>query len=372
MTILFVLAIISACTNKKTETIVAQPEEIPDYIIKLSQEQIDESGIKAGKIEKRKLSESLECSGNIDVLPKDRATISPVISGFVNDVFVNEGDYVKAGAILVSLSHPDFIALQQQYLENKSQVNYFEQEFKRQGELTVENAASIKNMQKAQAEYWTAQAAYKSAKTNLELLGIDPAIIDKGDFIKEFKVKAPIAGYVSNLRINKGRIIEPADAICEVINFSLVMINLNIYEKDLNKLKTGQRVVFFMVNDNKNKFITTIQNIGVQIDNTDRVVKAICKYNNVKGELHPGMYIGASILLNEKEVFCLPSSAVAEHKDKSYIFVKKEMGFEKQLIKTGLVKDEYIEIINPSADLLSSEIVVDGTYFLMTETDTEE
>ena len=127
-----------------------------------------------------------------------------------------------------------------------------------------------------------------------------------------------------------------------------------------------------MVNDNKNKFITTIQNIGVQIDNTDRVVKAICKYNNVKGELHPGMYIGASILLNEKEVFCLPSSAVAEHKDKSYIFVKKEMGFEKQLIKTGLVKDEYIEIINPSADLLSSEIVVDGTYFLMTETDTEE
>ena len=98
------------------------------------------------------------------------ASVSPIIGGFIKSLNYFPGDFVEKGAVIASLQHPDFISLQQQYIETKSQIDYYQEEFKRQGELTVENAASIKNMQKAKADYLSSEATYKSLKSQLKLL----------------------------------------------------------------------------------------------------------------------------------------------------------------------------------------------------------
>ena len=59
------------------------------------------------------------------------------------------------------------------YLENKSELDYYQEEYKRQGELTVENAASIKKLQQAKANYYKFEASYQSLKAQLELLGVN-------------------------------------------------------------------------------------------------------------------------------------------------------------------------------------------------------
>jgi len=130
-----------ACKTENNEQLISDEGNSSENSIQLSPEQIKASGIKTGKVEKKYISEMLECSGQIQVSPNDKAIASTVLNGFIKDVYVKEGDFIKAGSALVSITHPDFISLQQQYLESKSQVDFYEKEFKRQGELTVENAA---------------------------------------------------------------------------------------------------------------------------------------------------------------------------------------------------------------------------------------
>lgn len=370
--ILIAALLIGACKTQNTEIESVEDEKVNENTIQLTPEQIKIAGIKTSKPEKQIISETVECSGIIDLMPNDKATITPVMNGFIQEVFVKEGDFVKAGSVLVSLSHPDFISLQQQYLESKSQVTFFEQEFKRQGELTVENAASLKNMQKAQADYWTAQAAFKSAKTQLEMLGINAEKLEKENFARSFARIAPISGYVSNLNVNTGMFVETTNSICEIINPTNLQVVLQVFEKDLIHLKSGQKVVFYPVQNQENQLFTKIQNVGMQIDTGSRSAKAICKFENKDNILHPGMFIKATILLDEREAYCLPENAIIYHSDKSIIFVKNENGFLQKEIVTGVTQKGWVEIINPEKEMINTELVVDGTYFLFSGEDGEE
>ncbi|HAN17803.1 MAG: hypothetical protein A2X13_05935 [Bacteroidetes bacterium GWC2_33_15] len=370
--ILFAIYFITSCKTRTTEPVTDNPEITSREIVELSDEQIKAAGIETGKIEKRKISETIECTGFTDVSPKDKATISPVINGFLKDIFVKDGDFVKAGTRIASLTHPDFIALQQQYLENKSQSAYFEQEFKRQGELTVENAASIKNMQKAQSDYWAVQAAYKSGKAQLEMLGVNTSVLEKDEFVKEFYLITPISGYVTNLTGNKGRFIEATDVFCEIINHKNLVINLNIFEKDIHKIMAGQKLDFYPVHSKDVKYKSIIQSIGVSIDNSDRTTKAICMFENSDLSLHPGMSIRAAIIISEKEAHVLPSGAISNYNNANYIFLKKSNGFIQKQIDTGVEQDNFVEIVTLSDEILNSEIVLKGGYYLLSDSEMEE
>jgi len=363
------LIFVWACKKENSEQLISDDQNNAENIIQLSQEQIKASGIKTGKAEKKNISEILECSGLIQISPNDKAIASTVLNGFVKDIYVKEGDFVKAGSALVSITHPDFISLQQLYLESKSQVDFYEKEFKRQGELTVENAASIKNMEKAQADYWTAQAAYKSAKTQLEILGINNEKLEKENFIKAFNIISPITGYINNLSVNKGQFLESADLVCEIINSSNVQIVLNIFEKDLPLIKKGQKVVFYPVNSKEKLFMTKIQILGMQIDSENRTVKAICNFENKEAILYPGMFIIGLVSLKEHEAYCLAKTAIINQNGESLIFIKKGNDFIERKIHVGVTQDEFVEILNPDNEILTSDIVVEGTYFLMSDSE---
>lgn len=367
--LLVVLVITWSCKPKNGEQIITDEINSSENSIHLSSEQIKASGIKTGKIEKKVLSEVLECSGKIEVSPNNKAFASPGLNGFIKDIFIKEGDFVKAGSVLVSVTHPDFIILQQQYLESKSQVDFYEKEFKRQGELTVENAASIKNMEKAQSDYWTAQAAYKSAKTQLEILGINTERLEKENFTKTFNVTAAISGFVNNLSINRGQFLEPTDMVCEIINTNTLQIVINVFEKDLPLIKKGQKVIFYSVHNKNRLFTTKTQIIGAQIDSEDRTIDVICNFENNGEGLYPGMFLRASVGINEHESYCLPNTAIINQNGKSVIYIKKGDLFQGIEVKTGVTQDGYTEVVEPDNEILTAEVVVEGTYFLITESE---
>lgn len=227
-------------------------------------------------------------------------------------------------------------------------------------------------MQKAQADFWTAQAAYKSAKTQLEMLGINTEKLEKESFAKTFSRIAPISGVVSKLNVNVGMFIETNNPICEIVNSTNVQVVLNLFEKDLINIKANQKVVFYPVQNQNKQFTTKIQNVGLQIDNETRSAKAMCTFENKESLLHPGMYIKAVVYLNEREAYCLPEKSITFYEDKSIIFIKKETGFIQKVINTGVLQKGFVEIINPDKEILNSEIVIDGTYFLFSEEQTGE
>jgi membrane fusion protein, heavy metal efflux system len=362
---LFSLILIISCSSNETQNTSENAEEISsdNTTITLSDEQIAISKIETGKIIKQNISETIECTGTIEVPPENTASVSPTISGFIKTLNFYPGDFVKEGSVLATLQHPDFIQLQQQYLEAKSQVDYYQEEYKRQGELTVENAASIKKMQKAKADYLTAEATYKSLKAQLELLGVNTLKIEKEDFEKEFKLFSPINGTISKLNANKGRLVNPKNPVYEIINDEYLFLNLNVYEKDILKVSVGQKISFNLLNDPK-KFEAKVKRIGIGIEENNRTttVHSITEKKNPK--LRPGKFVSASILINERESYTLPSEAIVTFNDESYVFIKTENTFKTVKIKTGIEKDNQYEIAEINNELLNAKIVIKGTYYL--------
>lgn len=367
------LAIFLSCSSNETNNVTEEVEKVSsdNKTITLTQEQIAVAGIKTGSIGKMKISETVECTGTIDVPPENIASVSPIINGFIKSLNYNSGDYVKKGAVLATLQHPDFIQLQQQYLEAKSQVDYYQEEFKRQGELTVENAASIKKMQKAKAEYLSFEANYKSLKAQLELLGVNTGKIEKEEFEKEFKMFAPISGTVSMLNTNLGRFISPESPVYEVINDENLFLQLNVFEKDLPKIAVGQKVIFRILND-QTEYVAKVKRIGIGIDKSNRttIVQSIIvkKSNN----LTPGKFINASVLINEREANTLRSEAIVYFNSEPHVFIKSTNTFNLVKVKTGIEQNNMIEILEADNTLLKAEIVVMGTYYLSTIIQAEE
>ncbi len=368
------LAFLISCSGKKTDN--TENEELQETqasieSVEFSKEQIDLAGIKTGKLEKKIISETIECSGIIEVPPQNIAAVSPIINGFIKNLNYYPGDYVEEGIVLGTLNHPDFINLQQQYIESKSQVDFYKEEYKRQGELTVENAASIKKMQKAKADYLTYEANYKSLKAQLELLGVNTSEIEKGEFVKDFKITAPISGTISQLNANKGKFVSSEDFIYEIINASVLNIKLNVFEKDISKVKVGQKIHFSILNNEK-QFVSKVQRTGIKIDKSNRTSLVQSAIDNKNHLFKPGMYVNASINISEKEAFTLPNDAVVDLKGESFVFIKKDNSFKRIKIEKGVVQDDFCEILNLDKELLKAEVVIKGVYYLMAETEAEE
>ncbi|MDZ7767172.1 MAG: efflux RND transporter periplasmic adaptor subunit [Melioribacteraceae bacterium] len=140
--------------------------------VELTLPQIETAGIKMGKIEKRKMRDLVKVNGILELPPQNKADISPLMGGTVNDILVIEGDFVEEGQTLVQMQHPDFIQLQQDYIEAVNKQNFLKEECERKKSLYSENISSGKEFQKVEMEYKINLSQIKSLKAKLEMLNL--------------------------------------------------------------------------------------------------------------------------------------------------------------------------------------------------------
>jgi cobalt-zinc-cadmium efflux system membrane fusion protein len=219
-------------------------------------------------------------------------------------------------------------------------------------------------MQQAKSDYLSSEAIYKSLKSQVKLLGINTDVIEKGDFATEFKLISPIQGRVSQLNANLGKHISPDEIIFEIINESELYLNLTIFEKDIRKVKSGQRIAFHLLNDDQ-VYDSRVTRIGVKVNENNRTTSVQGVLKNSRQELKPGMHVVASLFISEKEVFAIPSEAIVETENKSYVFIQDKDKFKIMEVELGREQNQFTEIKNVDTTLKNADIVTNGTYYLI-------
>ncbi len=91
--------------------------------------------MQTGSIEQRNLKSTLKVNGKLTLPPQNQAQVSILMGGIVKTIDVTEGTFVRRGQTLATIVSNEVIQLQQEYLENKSQLIYLQAEFRRQAEL---------------------------------------------------------------------------------------------------------------------------------------------------------------------------------------------------------------------------------------------
>ncbi len=286
--------------------------------------QMDAIGLKLVHIEKRNMKIGIQVTGKLELAPQDRADISPILGGIVKEINVIEGDKVKRGQVLASLEHPDFIQLQQDYINSVNTLEYLKKEYERQKRLYEEKVGSGKEFQKINAEYRNMKSVVKGLAIKLNMLGLNVSAIANGKIYSVVTIVSPMNGTISLVETNVGAYVEPLTKLFEVVNNDKLHADFRVYEKDINKVSVGQKVYFTTTSHNKNEFEGEIYAISPVFENEPKALHIHSEISSDKKGLIPGMYIQGRIIAENKLTMVLPEHAIVSEQGKTYIFVKTE------------------------------------------------
>lgn len=353
------------CSSKETK--VESTNTAPDVElmkVSLTSAQFQNAGIILGKPESKEISDILKLNGKIEVPPQNLVSISIPMGGYLKSTDLLPGMMVKKGQVIATLEDQQYVKLQQDYLLAKVKLKTVEAEYFRQKELNASKAASDKVFQQADAEFKNARINLKALDQNLQIIGINPDRLDESKISKRISINSPIDGYVAKVNANIGKYLTPSEVLFELVNVSDIHLNLSVYEKDLPKLKIGQKLVAFNNNEPDKKYPCEILLIGHSLS-LEKNTEVHCHFKNYVRSLVPGMYMNAEIELKNINAVTVPEEALVRFGNFEYVFVElKKNHFEMIEVKTGAKENGFVEIIN-SKKLTNQSVVIKGAYSLL-------
>lgn len=296
---LFCIALALTACNKSSKTQSAQPAAEADSagveVADTAATALDSLKVDGTTSATAKPNEVM-FNGTMVLSPQRHATVSVTMGGVVKRTSLLPGQYVGRGQTVAVLENPEFIALQQTYIDSYAQTEYLKREYDRQKALSTQQAAPQKKAQSSKAEYLSMKSKLDAARAQLRLLGISPSRLMSGGITMYLPVKAPISGFISNVKINVGKYVNTGDELCEIVDKSNPLLCLTVYEKDLNKLKNGESLQFRANGMGTQIFRAKIISVGQNVDKVSRSLEVYARVLTPNVRFRPGMYVTARFL----------------------------------------------------------------------------
>ncbi|MDR6781598.1 cobalt-zinc-cadmium efflux system membrane fusion protein [Pedobacter africanus] len=371
--------------------------------MELSQEQLDAVGIVIGNIEQKNLTAVVKASGQLAVPPQNAAQINVLTGGIIRKINVIEGQKVKKGQVLVTIENQDLIRLQQDYLSAKGGFSFIEAEYHRQQQLKAANAGTGKAQQQAEANYNAERARIKALERQLQQYGISPGRISSGNITSQVPVSSPINGTIGKIIAETGSYAQPGVSIMDIVDNSKIHADLIVFEKDLSKIKVGQRVEFQLTNQKNQQIEGEIYGINKSFENDSKGVVVHAVIKKPGANLIPGMYVTGLIAVGTAMSTAVPVDAVVRSEGKEFIFVvdtdaeaahakeheaeakaeteaehnqkhkeedkkeEKSVHFKKVEVKTGVAELGYVQISLLQKLPADVKVVTKGAFYLQSK-----
>lgn len=370
----------------KTEQTEANHEEAPQTIASLTEEQMKSVGVTLQTIEMKELTSTIKANGLLRVPNNRKATVTSLYGGVIKTINVQIGDFVRKGQVLATISNPEYIQLQEQYLTANSKISFAEQEFRRQKELFDNDAGAKKNLQSADAELKSLRTQKSSLQRQLQMMGISPGKVNNGNLRSGLVITSPISGTISNINAQIGSYVDVSSPVLDIIDNNSIHLDLQVFEKDLPKMKVGQIVHFKLTNNPETEYDATIYSIGSSFENESKTISVHANVTGNKLGLIDGMNITGIVSLDKSTTPAIPTEAIVEADGKYYVFVqtdKKAEEHSEEKVNEKATKEhsktmnfEKIEIVKGSSDMgytaitavnsipENAKIVVKGAFFV--------
>ena len=368
--------------EQKQEQEARQKAGLKPGEVMLSQKQFDAVGIQLGSVEQKDLTDLVKANGFLTVAPQHKASISAFMGGVVKSIFVQIGDYVKKGQTLALLEHPDYIQLQDDYLKAKSNFTFLEKQFARQKELYAGNATAEKTLQQTEADYNSANAAFKSLESKLKLLNINLNKLENGEIVSAVPIISPINGYVQAVGVNLGKYADPMQEIFSVVDNSQMQVELQVYENDISKIKTGQKNYFTLPNTgqtltNSIAGYAYVFSIGKALDNSTKSITVLAKVTGkTEKDFLPGIYVNGYIETGTQTTEAVPNEAIINEGQNNKVLVLLrtikdaegvEFIFGTKDVKAGISEAGFTAITFLDELPKDARIVTKGAFFIESE-----
>lgn len=358
------LCLMLSCSGKQESEAPAVSKPGADNTAALNDEQAKNAGITLGTPQIRAVSTILKLNGKIDVPPQNIVSISVPLGGYLKTTRLLPGTHVRKGEILAVMEDQQYIQLQQDYLTGKAQLTYLESDYIRQKELNVNKSSSDKVLQQAEAGYRSQQVMIRSLEEKLSLIGINPGKLSSDKISRSVNIYSPISGYVSAVNVNIGKYVSPTEVLFELINPTDIHLALKVFEKDLAKIKVGQKLTAYTNTEPDKTYWCEVILISKNLS-AEGTAEIHCHFERYEPSLVPGTFMNAAIDLESKNAVTLPEEAIVSFENKEYIFLPKGKGlYAMTEVQTGTTENGFTEI-SAKENLSERQVVIKGAYSLL-------
>ena len=198
------------------------------------------------------------------------------------------------------------------------------------------------------------------------------ALIDRDEPALGFtkaEVKSPIKGTVIRYYVDIGDSVIPQEPMPQepVVNIAYmdkVKIVVNVGEKDITKLRKGEKVRVSVDAYPEENFLGRVVKVAPAVDLRSRKLKVELEIENKDHRLKPGMFADVEIIYNEhSNVLVVPRISVLEKEGRTILFTVEDDRAKLREVKTGISDEEKIEIVEGLSE--GESVVIEGNYGLI-------
>lgn len=259
----------------------------------------------------------------------------------------------------------------------QSQLNFAKERYNRDKELADKGGLPRRQAQEDATKLEEAKAAFAKAQSSLPVLeaqaqlkralaGVEVAqsrirlssagyearlqqLSTRANAKGLVTVSAPISGTIADREITPGETVTAeagSKPLMTILNDSSVFATANIYEKDLNQVKAGQRVLVKSASLPSRTFEGRIATIGSVVEGETRVVQVKAELDNSGGLLKPGMFAQMEVLTDKTPtaMLVIPSSAVVDANGKKVVYIQNGNAYQSAEVTLGQTSGEMVEV----------------------------
>lgn len=241
------------------------------------------------------------------------------------------GDFVKEGTVLVVLEDKEYENnIKITSLELRLQIS--QQVFDKQQSLYDKGGVTLSELKNAEIDYINSKYSYEDALFKLAKL----------------TVKAPFSGIITSLSYytNNTRV-EASSPLFSVMDYSQLHMEINLAEKNLQEVKTGQEVNIMNYTIPGDTLKGSLAQMSPAIDPETRSFKAIININNSKFLLRPGMFAKGEIVVAKADsAIVIPKDVILSKQKGNVVFVVEKGLAEERIVEFGLENPGEVQIIS--------------------------
>ncbi len=291
--------------------------------------------VTVASIERGNVSSNFHTTATLE--SRNEADIITRVTGIVEQLTVEEGDFVEKGQVLAKIDPRRYqLALD----KANAELAGIEQELQRLSQMAEKQLVSAQASDKLKYQYQAAQAAR-------ELAALD---------LKDSQIVAPISGYISKRYVKAGHFTQGYQKLFHIVDQSSLQAVVYLPEHQLGNIELEQAATMRFTARKGQTFAAQVRSISPIVDSRSGTFKVILSLENDDLQLKPGMFAQIALTFDTHEnTLTIPSDAIITLDNQSKVYLVKDNKAVEVLIDKGYVQEQLTEV---SGELAEGDMVV--------------
>ncbi|HEK86822.1 MAG: efflux RND transporter periplasmic adaptor subunit [Candidatus Saccharicenans sp.] len=335
--------------------------------VSLSEKEKEVIKVETARVSYLNIQAFLTAAGKI-IPPNSRmCLISYAFPARVSRIEVKLGDWVNEGSPLITLQSEEVGKSRAEFFKARADLELAQANYERQKRLVERGAGAQKDYLAAETELKVAQASLEACEKKLHLMGFSEEEVKKMAETHQINpvitLFSPIKGKVVELKVVPGEMVDQTKDMMTVLDPRVLWVEADIFEKDIAKVRPGQKVEITVPAYPEKSFYGRISYVGDILKNDTRTITVRTEVENPELLLKPGMFATLRIYLNgDRPVLAVPESAVCDQLGEKFVFVPQANGYQVRKVELGAKQDGFCEVLNGLKE--GEEVVTSGSFQL--------